>query len=330
MSITRRGLIFGGLAAGGATLWNADKIAVAFGKEAGLCDQSPSNLLRSLLPDNKAHDAGSLYPEIYASAQFTLVGDTNHTDLRIQDYFYSDENITHMLQAGVKNVCIEYNISNQPLFDDLQSGKITPEDFVIEKYRTTTEEIAKSLMLQSRLRTAQGIHKMAQSGIKVHCSDMRYVGHDVDERALRFQEGAYDFHEDMCDNPNGITMKGTIAYVVTNPIQFLFNRNGAKDLNLARVRDNEQIANLIKEQCGNERSVIFFGHEHFNRSVRSIASRIGIENATRISIYGDRTYVDPPKLYSADIAHFVEEAQLYNLSNRRNIGLSAERNSPKI
>ncbi len=326
MAINRRTLLLGGAGAL-ATLWNADKIAIGIGGNIGLCNQ-PDSKLPNIPPSSQTQTS---YAEIYGQTQFTLVGDSNHSDLRIQDYFFSDENIEMMAKAGIKNVCLERGFEGQPLFDALQNGEITPEDFVIEKYKTSSEEIESTLWLQSRLKSAYGIRKMAEKGIKVHCSDVRYSTIDPDPKALAFQEGAYDFHEDMCKTPNGITDKIVVAYILTNPINFIRSFNTSTDLNEARDNDNKAIATLIRNQCGDEPSVVFFGQGHFGNSASSISNALGEDLITEIVLFGSKAYDNHRLRHQADFVHYVEEGQIFEMDSglvSTPVPLSASPSSP--
>ncbi len=311
MVITRRALLFSAAGAGTlATIWNGDKIAVSLGDELGLCD--PPN---DPFGNNPPSQSAISYDEIYARRQFTLIGDSNHSDLRIQDYFFSDQNIDHMVNAGIKNVCLERNFRGQPLFDALQKGEITPEEFVIEKYSTSPEEINSALWLQSRLRSAYGIREMGKRGIKVYCSDVRFSTIQPSQRTLDFQNGSYDFHEDMCDTPRGITPTVIATYVATNPIDFLRSFSESKTVNSGRDDDNDPIAQLIKQQCGDEPSVVFFGQGHFGRSVHSISNNLGRENVTEVILFGGQAYYTHDMWHHGDYFHFVEEEQIFSKQN---------------
>jgi len=265
--LTRRALLFGSLGAAAGVITLKDEIAMAIGRVAGACDTPEVDAQTAQkYPSSQARFPDTAYNEIYGDRQYTLIGDSNHTDKRIYNHFFSDRNIGLMAQAGIKNVCLERDQAKQPLIDQLQSGEITPEEFAAEYFPKDVDLEANPRLAQRRELFTQALVKMADLRIKVHLVDtLNQDLEDAGEQGFNAYDEMTQMYEDMCDSDLPMTEGATITYALSNLWDLLNSRGSARDLSLER-RDDRVRAEIIKERCGDELSVVMFGSDHFSRS----------------------------------------------------------------
>lgn len=106
--------------------------------------------------------------------QYLLFGDIDHSDPRLAIHFYSKEHIDRLADLGVKHVFIEQSKDQQRDYDDLTSGRITPDDFAGLWAPSMWQGDQVYEMMRMR---AHSILYAQTKGISVHCSDI--YNHDM-------------------------------------------------------------------------------------------------------------------------------------------------------
>lgn len=298
--ITRRVLLFGGLIA----VFNKNRIAGAIGRAVGACE-APEVDEQTLnkYPSSQARFPDAAYRDTYGDRQYTLIGDSNHTDRRIYKYFFSDRNINLMAQSGIKNLCLERDQAKQPLIDQLQDGKISPDEFAAEYFPKGVDLEARPRLAQRRKLFTQALVKMGNLGIKVHLVDEYIRKQDIVDEVEQM-------HEDTCNSDLPISDGIYATYAVSNLWDIITGRKDVVDANRSRRDDRDRTA-LIQEKCGNEPSVVIFGKDHFARHGSSIKSLLGAENVRHIEVVGSKAYYDNSSTSKPDYVHFVANQEMH-------------------
>lgn len=270
------------------------------GDNIGLCTPNNEENVKAGRYDNiNTPPAEDAFSQLYRDEQkqFTLVGESNHTDGAISEFFYSDENIGYMAASGVKHVCIEWDISNQRDLDELQNETISPEEFT-KRWKTNwgTENFQKKKLLSF----AKGVQKLGKLGIKVHGIDTADQDTQNAPATERLYTGLSKFHQRMCGEELPLTSRSQAAYFVTN-LGKLFNAFG--DRNRAqneRANDTGRVS-TIREKCGQEKAVIFMGSGHFSGTARSIKNFFR-DQSNHVELFGslsffEKTHYTPPSFF---------------------------------
>lgn len=303
---TRRALLLGVAAVFGAYA-ASPAILRRVGDDIGLCTPpNQGNVNDGLYANTPYQNADAAFSPLYSATdkQFTLVGESDHTDARIPSFFYSEANIQNMVVSGVKHVCIEWNAAEQSALDDVQNGTVTPEEFA-DTWRTNwgTRDFQREQMLT----LAQGVRELAARGIKVHAIDV-YGEHTASNSAAeQFHTSSSVFHQEMCSTDSPVTTGSQIAYALTHPIDFLRMQRDGDEVLSERRNDRERV-DLIRRKCGNEKSVIFMGSAHFSGTARSIRNHL-VDECNHAELFGSLTSYQARRYTDPDFFFFVEEGK---------------------
>ncbi len=290
MKIKKRTLLKFGLAGGAYCL--APRVFERTGQSMGFCSEGASNFpisdedlsrripqsLKTPLPANRT------LRNIYANKQFTLFGDTDHTNTSFDRFFWSRENIDLMAEAGVKHLCLETHRDGQQMLDDITDGKVDfnwyVDAFIEHSNLWYTREQAQELLNNYFL----GLQYAKQKGLKVHATDYADEGFELSEFSVENMRLQGRYKTRMCGADAGFTDMVSLTYFITHlhrviPAAFVSN-----ELMASRDDDTER-AQLIQEKVGDEKAVIHYGNGHFDNVETSIKTLLGPENTTHIQFH---------------------------------------------
>ena len=246
--------------------------------------------------------------------QYLLFGDTDHSDRRIHDYFYSQEHIDALAAQGVRHLFTERAPQDsQQGIDDLVAGTITPEEFAA-KYvggKLWDREGAE----ETRVRIAQGMVYAAGKGMKIHAANIFTKGIAAKEE----REGIYQFFRDMSADfskacPNAEHMTGEFQRQYWEKNFPLLKITEARFGQIMAERDNDAgRVDLIKSIAGNERSAIMFGAAHFFDTPRSIKTLLGAGNSIHINLFPaeDKMTESGPAANGSDFALLIDRQSVF-------------------
>lgn len=247
--------------------------------------------------------------------QFLLFGDTDHSDSRIHDYFYSKEHIDRLSSLGVKHIFIERAPSqSQKGIDDLVTGKITPEEFAT-KYAgggMWDRDGAK----EARIRVAEGMVYATGRGMKIHASDIKSKGIATKEE----REELYKYFGDMssefnrlCPGAESMTDEFYDYYVEKRADYLKKWGTRFNEIMQERFNDTNRV-NYIKSIAGNERSAIIYGAAHFS-GPQSIKILLGHDNTVHINLFPDKRKSAEygPSIKNSDFAQVIDQKRIYKI-----------------
>lgn len=255
--------------------------------------------------------------------QFLLFGDTNHSDSRHIDYFYSKEHINYLHGLGIKHIFIEQSKDQQAAYDDLVQGEKTPEEFagIWAKGMWSGDNIYKEM-----LKRAHSVLYCAEKGIKVHCSDIYNFDMVSKEDFRSLVENVTDMtndFRDICPDASGITGEFASAHAWRNPIRTIFNSISAHRVIDARNNDLKRAA-YIRSIAGNERCAVLYGAGHFDDSNTSFKNIFGKDNCVHIDLYPDEKAVgNITRSGRPDFTYLVNKQKFYQTGDLSLDGLKA-------
>lgn len=322
---TRRVLLLGAAAIFG-TYAASPAILRRVGEDIGLCTPpNQGNVDDGVYANTPYQDANTAFSPLYSATdkQFTLVGESDHTDARIPNFFYSKANIQNMVTSGVKHVCIEWNAAEQSALDDVQNGTVTPEEFA-DTWRTNwgTRDFQREQMFT----LAKGVKELSARGIKVHAIDV-YGEHTSNTTATeQFHTSSSIFHQEMCGADSPLTTRSQVAYAFMHPISFIRSLSDANEVQSERANDRERV-NLIRQKCGDEKAVIFMGSRHFSGTARSIRNHL-VDECNHAELFGSLTSYTQRPYTDPDFFFFAEEGKAIQPDNMRHAVLQTQHNAP--
>ena len=136
------------------------------------CAIDADPFILNALHQNESRNTSQAYKDILSTQQYTILGDSNHTDPRIREYFFGSENTQTMIDSGVKHVFIEYPEKLQPLVTAFTEKKLSEKEFVdqlSEKVKplwwTKDETVAFHSLMANTIKT------LDENGIRMHFVD---------------------------------------------------------------------------------------------------------------------------------------------------------------
>lgn len=279
-------------------------------------------------------NAAAVYPDIFAKSDFVFFGDTNHTDISLHKFFYSERNIDAMADAGIKHIFPEIEPRYQPLIDRAMSGTLNERDFafsfICEANDNDTKKIEECLLMPStpelieRLKvTGRGARLMGERGMEVHCLDDRSNLSKEDMRAIgRFITDIKNFTVENAGFPAIMHGRILVKYLmenVQNKEGDALNSSAHERLMSLRMQDDKALAGRMLAKAGDEKAAILFGAGHAQDKKNSLFAVIGeSRKATRVDLHSRADYyadrISPMKNKKArqpDYVHVLDENRLY-------------------
>ncbi|MEM6811731.1 MAG: hypothetical protein AAF549_04610 [Pseudomonadota bacterium] len=289
-------------------------------------DDIDPNRVNSLL--GRAHyNEADFWPQAYGLKQYTMVGDTNHLEPRIEFFFLSLKNIEYMQAAGVQNIFMEGLSSTLDRIErSIARGDVQPAQ---EEYDFSGLSYDQRRALYAQALTSF-YHECTQRGMQVHYVDNadEAISEDVLER---FQEYSSDLQRDFvqrCGSDTGPTINAYISFAFRNPLQTLRTNYWDRD-EFASRDDDRIIASRIQSRASAEGNVIFYGAWHFARHDFSLASLLGRDNAFVVNMYGDAQHFIQDRAIGerSDYAYLAEEGRAMNITGTYQLEASARPHS---
>tara|TARA_B100001750_G_scaffold196733_1_gene169036 strand:+ start:1225 stop:2223 length:999 start_codon:yes stop_codon:yes gene_type:complete len=133
----------------------------------------------------------------YCDRPFTLIGDTNHDDLDIQNTLYSQQMLDDLISCDIKKIFIEKD-ANSPtgvLVDLIAQGKISPQEIVEKTYGidedpdtfTETDALRNNFLIENEF-----IHNAARAGIEIIAIDSQREAILLKNKAEDLELSAFD------------------------------------------------------------------------------------------------------------------------------------------
>lgn len=321
--LTRRALLVtGGLATLGfaptAARTLGTELLIRKGKDWGLCNEEEDNQNAvRYLNAQQDYNVPDGYRQIYGQRQYTLVGETDHTDKRIDDFFYGAENIAALTENGIKHLCLEKDRSLQPVIDKLANGTMLPEDYATTQMPEPIVTDFDQYLFDQHKKFAAAVHSMASLGIQVHCIDtVQQEKTVISPEADRFYDAPREFHRDMCQSPEGMTEQAQTLFGLLHAFKLWAHRDEMALIHSQRANDRQRLQ-IAQDLCGNDPAIIFMGNSHFEKRPDSFRGLLG-SDALHISIYGDNRYYELPKYNMApDFVHLVEQETVYRMPEQQ-------------
>lgn len=272
------------------------------------------------------------YQRLMGQRQFTIFGDTNHSDKRIHDFFFSAENAQNILQSGIKHVFLERPYQMQGVFDQLGRGEISEEDFMtatMNMHNLDEKPVITDAMCRTISNTARFCRTMMQNNIPVHC---------IDDRDHLDQDDLSNILGSMIKLQKHVISKGDPTAIIHGRIVMSFvlekvlpesssQNDRAADAKQAeqflkeRV-DDTKLAEDIKRVAGDEKSVILYGTGH-GSGQNDLDDLLGKDNVIRVHIhaqqelYADRIMSlnrDEPEYDPPNYVHLLDTERVYEVT----------------
>lgn len=327
---------------GVGTLMNYFRVAydVALDKDLKEVSVVPKKLKQLRLKEQ--FNAAAAYPDIFAKSDFVFFGDTNHTDISLHKFFYSEENINAMAAASVKHIFPEIEPQFQPLINDVMNGALNERDFafkfICQSHNNDLETIKQKLLMPStpelidRLKaTAKGARLMGAQGMQVHCLDDRSNLPEEDVQAIsRFMADIKNFTVENAGFPAIMHGRILVKYLMDNlqnKEEGILNPQAQERLMTLRMQDDKALAGRMLAKAGGEKAAILFGAGHAVDKKSSLFAVIGeSRKAMRVDLYSRADYyadrISPMKDKKArqpDFVHILGENKLYQFNGFKGI-----------
>ncbi len=272
------------------------------------------------------------YKGTFSERQYFLFGDTDHSDHRIHDYFYSPAHIDHLAAQGVKHIFLERSPHSQQGIDDLIAGTITPQGFA-EKY-SGGKMWDRQGADEARIRMAQGIVYAAGKGMAIHGANLFTKGIATREERMEmyrfFGEMSAAFAKECPDSsymPDEFSDRywsENIGKLSLTPERFAQIMREERDNDTGRTE-------FIKEKAGMERSAVIFGAAHFSDAPQSIKTLLGPENTVHIDLFPEVEKIEATLAESkkADFIFVIDTARAYKYSSLDFHAKPSSKNSTK-
>lgn len=283
--------------------------------EAGLYNDLAA--LPSQSPEN-------FYANAYGYRQYTLIGETNHSDTAINNFVHSEQNIRSMSQAGIENIFLERGATRAFFIGQLYSEEITPHEFAVGW--GFNRWLSDSDALQANLRLADSLLIYREQGIQPYAVDDSNSTSSREDRSASYKEDrklVEYFHTSCPDTPvlhgrvsNAFSFSQLFGYEEMpsdEEFEGIMNRSNERD-------DDSNRIEAIQSISQNAKSVIFYGAAHFDNAPQSMHSLLG-SSSLLISVYSSRElYADTWDYYQdaligrttrPDFVHIIDEGKVY-------------------
>lgn len=284
-------------------------------KDEGICKEVVTEAAQRDFSKLPVRSAADFYKSTTAEGrQFLLFGDTDHSDYRINDYFYSPAHLDILAQAGVRHIFIERGPGSQKGLDDLVAGKITPEEFSSQYEGGRMWDRKGKDAAESRIRMARGVVYAARKGMVVHAIDVKTTGIATKKE----REELYAFFEDMsasfsaaCPGADHMTDAFNEAYEQRRYFYLMQKEKRFTEIMQERSNDEHRAA-LIRKIAGSERSAVLFGSDHYS-GPKSIKTLLGGDNSLHIDFFPDQNKMQQysPGVSVADFSHVINAGHIY-------------------
>lgn len=241
-----------------------------------------------------------LLREVSSQHQFTVIGDSDHSDARLPRALAQSENIKALVDSGVRHLFLERPQHMDSLLRRYESGEFTDDHFrILLNSMTPSAQVglgAQSFSPQQAqevaLAMADLIIAAKENGIKVHFVDDSAVGQKLDQlvdvtakterKIIDFALASMDHHQPAAAEQlrlklanEGITHEfGNQIFAhlksVMSPSQLntYFDeamsgvRMAQDDWAKARIDGDRELAQRILGLAGTEKATIFYGNAH--------------------------------------------------------------------
>ncbi len=266
---------------------------------------STSNIALLKLRLKKSFDSAVRYPEELNRAQFLFYGDTNHTDNRLQEFFYSEENMDRMAQAGVKHIFPEIEPKLQESVTAMAEGRMDAKDLLtktLEAERTkaiqkgdreTLSLLKNKTFINARLRRFEtlctGFRRAHDRGMAIHCLDERENLDAADVEAhFRYTNKIRLWVEKKYKAPKPIHGKLLLKFALDHK-EMSEQMIALKTESLIKTRedDDKQLARRMMKAAGHEKGATLFGAGHA-RSLGGLFDTLGQDRTLRVDLYSSR------------------------------------------
>ncbi len=259
--------------------------------------------------------ADEFYKNDFGDRQFFLFGDTDHSDYRVHDYFYSDEHLDRLAALGVKHIFIERMPSkSQQGIDDLVSGKITPEKFAKDYAggKLWDRDGAEG----ARARMAKGVVYAASLGMKIHASDVKTKGIATKEE----RNELYGFYGAMSQEfnklcPGATNITGKFQQYYAEKRSDYLEKWGARfnEIMQERYSDKNRL-DYIKSIAKNERSALLYGDAHF-MGPNSFRGLLGAAKSVYTKLFPSESKVVQygSSIKTSDFAQVIDQKYVYKV-----------------
>lgn len=320
------------------------KIQAKSGYNLGTVSASRTEKLRLML--RPQFNAAALYPELMQKGQFFLFGDTNHSDARIQLFFYSPENVAAMARAGIRHIAPEIEPEYQDIVNEAAAGRIAADDFFAQMMKRTrelgmtpetdgkdTSSIQMQLEKSERYRLmAEGLVLMHKAGMKIHCLDDRsHIPKEMMKGVVERSRELRKFIASRAGPPAISHGKVELAFMMdrlkNNAAQEEKILRDISSLIHIRKKDDAYLAARIADAAGEEKAAILFGDGHA-REKNGLYENLGRHKTVYVALHGDKNfYADRPRVISRaeqdnwlpDYVHIIRNKKLYRFEGLTNI-----------
>ena len=218
-----------------------------------------------------------------SKADYIVIGDTDHTDLKTRQYLSSEPFIESLAQSGVKHISIEVPFAYNKSVESFQSGAITKDEFIndLSDFGLVSDgEVTKDDFIHSIVSTVELAQKY---GVQVHASDpildIRVIEVAIEVLDdLASYEGISgkvqsDAHKiiGQLSKVNSLTDAGEFVSIIdsvrSDHPEIWADITSDKVLDEAfrrRITDDTPLFDIIEQQTNGEKTAIIYGAAHDN------------------------------------------------------------------
>lgn len=249
----------------------------------------------------------------YCDRPFTLIGDTNHDDLDIQNTLYSQQMLDDLISCDIKKVFIEKDADNPTgaLVDLVAQGKISPQEVAERTYGidedpdifTETDALRNNFLIENEF-----IHNAAKAGIEIIAIDTQSEAILLKNEASGLEQSAFDvWKSEWTELEQDAVYQGFITYTQDESVKdrakaalmdlqdrepevfmegwALFMQ--AKEIHgeAIKLRDDDSFLKrkIDENSVEGEKSAVIFGAWHFANET-GLTSLLGRDNVRIINI----------------------------------------------
>lgn len=239
---------------------------------------------------------------VAASGQFTVLGDTDHDDIRLRYLFADDRIMAAFAKAGVKVLFLEVRAEFQDDIDNFTSGKISKAEYINRRigYYDAMKEFDPARRERTLQRmtigadlmenaTRHGIHVVAAekefASVAAHYTTaIKYVD-DLETffrasyakrtNALPMVEQAFEKYAfELSMYTGGLVALDTAQQIIADNLTLIVTSSDKQNPELfkhvlerkaileERLRGDIDLARFIQEQAKGQKSVVFYGSSH--------------------------------------------------------------------
>lgn len=269
-----------------------------------------------------------LYSTLSAAGQYAdiiLIGDSDHTNRGVRSLLTSEALIKSLAESGVHHLAIEVPEQYQPLIENYQQGKISPDQFrtgmqsffVLNQGEVTREDFINGLV--------ETIDNANKYDIKVHAVDAG-AGTSTSFRFSAESQAAWDRAESAYEQQTGLNIdtysspEAVQAFIMYAKEHELFSEEEtqkmADEFFAARFDDSALHQNIIAAANGEKTAVIYGAvHDDLPRRLQEsgmaplvvdiYSNKAGFEATGKIDLPTRNPAGEP------DIVHFQGSGQTY-------------------